>query len=235
MHVPKDPVERAKVAAGFWSVDMSPVHGAILASVFARGGLLQPPHVLAQILGPGGEDLTPARAPSKRVVSDAVARDVADAMLETTTRGTASGSFRDERGNPAIPGMDVAGKTGSLTGRRAPFLNYNWFIGYAPANAPEVAFAVLLANEPKWKIKAHYAARRLVELWAGRRGEIARQRSVKITRDGLVAAVPQGSAASATSPGDGAPAPTQGAPAAQAQPALPPVPGPVAKAAGAGS
>ena len=63
--------------------------------------------------------------------------------------------------------MQVAGKTGSLTGKRAPGLNYNWFVGYAPADRPEIAFAVLLANEPKWQIKAHYAAQYMAALLTG--------------------------------------------------------------------
>ena len=37
-HIPPSPEERAKVAAGFWNVDLSPLHGAVMASILARGG-----------------------------------------------------------------------------------------------------------------------------------------------------------------------------------------------------
>ena len=53
-HIPVDANSRAKVAAGFWHVDLSPVHAAVLASVFARGGIYQPPHIIAQVVGPDG-------------------------------------------------------------------------------------------------------------------------------------------------------------------------------------
>jgi cell division protein FtsI/penicillin-binding protein 2 len=218
-HIPADAIERAKVAAGFWNVDMSPVHGAVLASIFARGGLYQPPRIIAQVIGPDGSDLTPAPTKSTRVMAREVADEIAAMMLATTTHGTARPSFRDDGGNDYIRGFPVAGKTGSLTGKRAPSLNYNWFIGYAPADRPEVAFAVLLANEPKWRIKAHYAARRLLQLYLERRDAIARAREARLTRDGLVLPQRDGSGALVSASPPAAAAPVAIAPAA---PTVPP-------------
>jgi membrane peptidoglycan carboxypeptidase len=229
-HIPADAVERAKVAAGFWNVDMSPLHGAVLASVFARGGLYQPPHIISQVLGPDGSDLTPAPPKSTRVISREIADGVAAMMLATTTQGTARPSFRDDGGNDYIRGFAVAGKTGSLTGKRAPALNYNWFIGYAPAERPEIAFAVLLANEPKWRIKAHYAARRLLQLYLERRDAIARARDARLTLQGLT--LPQRdasgslvSAAPTPSPPVAAAVAPAAAPGAKARGETPPIDG----------
>ena len=252
--IPADAKERARVAAGFWHVDMSPLHGALLASVFARDGVYQPPHVLAQVRGPDGTDRTPALPRSERIRSKEVAQQVGEMMVRTTSEGTARGSFRDRQGVYYIPDIEVAGKTGSLTGKRAPGLNYNWFVGYAPADRPEIAFAVLVANEPKWQIKAHYAARRLVQIYLQRRAAITEHKQVKLTANGLE--LPGGT----TSPGGAAPSVAQAklsepasksaaAPAAKkpeplaakpGKPAqdpseLPPVPGPVAKKPTAGA
>jgi membrane peptidoglycan carboxypeptidase len=243
-HVPADPIERAKVAAGFWSVDMSPVHGALLASIFARGGTYQPPHIIAQVIAPDGTDMTPAPAKAERVLNRDVALAVGEMMVGTTTDGTARKSFRDDQGNDYIPGVTVAAKTGSLTGKRAPALNYNWLIGYAPAQAPEIAFAVLLANEPAWRIKAHYAGRRLIQIYLERRPEIVRQREARLEPNALVLPErdPSGAllTASATEagPSSSKPAPTPQPPAPEPSPApvpaaaapegagpLPPVPG----------
>ncbi len=185
-HIPTDPIERARVAAGFWNIDLSPMHAAVLASILARGGVYQPPHIIGQVIGPDGSDLSPASTRPERVLSRDVAAAVGEMMVGTTTSGTARKSFRDAQGNDYVPGIKVAAKTGSLTGKRAPALNYNWFIGYAPADNPEIAFAVLLANEPKWKIKAHYAGRRLIQIYVDRRGEIARQRDARLEPNGLV-------------------------------------------------
>lgn len=185
-HIPADPVDRAKVAAGFWNVDLSPVHGAVLASIFARRGMYQPPHLIAQVMGPDGSDLTPKRPEVDRVLSQEVAAQLGEMMIGTTQSGTARKSFRDAQGNDYIADVVVAGKTGSLTGKKPPALNYNWFIGYAPAERPEIAFAVLLANSPKWRIKAHYAARRLVQIYTERRTAISRHREARLTPEALV-------------------------------------------------
>lgn len=246
--VPADAKERARVAAGFWHVDMSPVHGALLASIFARDGIYQPPHVIAQVLGPDGSDRSPAPPKSERVLPKDIADQVGEMMVRTTAEGTARGSFRDRQGVYYIPDIEVAGKTGSLTGKRAPGLNYNWFVGYAPADRPEIAFAVLLANEPKWQIKAHYAARRLVQIYMQRRAAIADHHAVRLTASGLelphqptrvaqtspAAGKDDKSAAEAKKPQPVAarrepqPAITADSPPPAAD-ALPPVPGPVAK------
>ncbi len=247
--VPADAKERARVAAGFWHVDMSPLHGALLASIFARDGIYQPPHVVAQVLAPDGSDRSPALPKSERVLPKEIADQVGEMMVRTTAEGTARGSFRDRQGVYYIPDIEVAGKTGSLTGKRAPGLNYNWFVGYAPADRPEIAFAVLLANEPKWQIKAHYAARRLVQIYMQRRAAVAQHQTVRLTANGLElpnqplpkqpARVAQ--AGSIAPPAAAEPKKQQPVAARREQPAidastpppaadaLPPVPGPVAK------
>jgi membrane peptidoglycan carboxypeptidase len=233
-HFPAEANERAKVAAGFWNVDMSPMHGALLAAVFARRGIWQPPHLLAQIIGPDGSDLTPRRPEPRRVLARDVAEEVGAMMVRTTVDGTARESFRDATGTPYITGVEVAGKTGSLTGKRPPNLNYNWFLGYAPADEPQIAFAVVLANEPRWRIKAHYAARRIVQLWLERRPAIADQREARITptsldlprSDASPPVVAKAAPTPAGPPPAGAPA-GAGERAGSAAPPLPPIPGPL--------
>ncbi len=185
-HIPSEDYARAKVAAGFWHVDLSPMHGALVASIFARKGIYQPPHVIDHVIDPTGNDITPARPKSTRVIAELVAKDIGAMMVRTTTEGTARKSFRDDHGTPYLQDIRVAGKTGSLTGKREPYLNYNWFLGFAPAENPEIAFAVVIANEPTWRIKAHYAARRLVQIYMSRRDAIADQRSARVTATALI-------------------------------------------------
>ena len=65
------------------------------------------------------------------------------------------------RTGPVLPGIEVDGKTGTLT-RNRPHRSYSWFVGMAPADRPEVAIAVLVINEPKWWIKSTDAAAELL-------------------------------------------------------------------------
>jgi peptidoglycan glycosyltransferase len=46
-----------------------------------------------------------------------------------------------------IPGTNVAGKTGSAENPAGP--PHGWFVGFAPAEAPTIAVAVVLENSPK--------------------------------------------------------------------------------------
>jgi penicillin-binding protein A len=231
-HIPADANSRAKVGAGFWHVDLSPVHAAVVASIYARGGIYQPPHIIAQVVGPDGSDLTPALPDSSRVLAEAVADQVGQMMVGTTRFGTARESFRDPQGVEFIPGVAIAGKTGSLTGKRDPVLNYNWFIGFAPADRPEIAFAIVLANPSKWKIKAHYAARRLIQIYFERRDAINEARAARLEPDRLAlpardpetgALIAQAKPAAEPSVGP-KPAPE---PEPEPAPDLPPVPGPL--------
>lgn len=248
-HIPGDASSRAKVAAGFWHVDMSPVHAAVLASIFARGGIYQPPHIVAQVVGPDGSDLTPPLPEHSRALAESVADQVGQMMVGTTKFGTARESFRDPQGVEFIPAYDIAGKTGSLTGKRDPVLNYNWFIGYAPADRPEIAFAVVLANDSKWRIKAHYAARRLVQIYLERRDAIAEARAARLGLEKLElpARDPETGALIAHASGSGKPGPKPGGDAGTQNPQqlvdtvdtvdadedLPPIPGPLPSLPGA--
>jgi microcystin degradation protein MlrC len=128
--------------------------------------------------------------------------------------------------------MEVAGKTGSLTGKRAPALNYNWFIGYAPADKPEIAVAVVIANEPAWRIKSHYAARRLIQIYLERRDAIRTHRDLRLAPEGLVLDARDSKTGAVLANGQkGAAKPAPLPTSAEGDSALPPVPGPVAPAA----
>ena len=78
----------------------------------------------------------------RRAIKPETAAQVARMMRETVANGSAFKSFHDAQGKPYIPGVAVAGKTGTLTDyKRNRF--YTWFVGFAPADAPEVAISTL--------------------------------------------------------------------------------------------
>lgn len=159
--IPSTELELAQVAAGFWHTEASALHGAVIAGVAASRGLLRWPHIVASVRRPDGSAEIPEPADAERVMSRRSADALAEAMVMTTTIGTGRKGFFSRRGRPFLPDVKVGGKTGSLS-RRRPFLHYNWFVGFAPAEKPRVALAVLLGNPARWRIKAHTAARNLL-------------------------------------------------------------------------
>ena len=157
--VPADRLERARTAAGFWHMHMSPLHAALIAATFANGGAMPRPAMVRRVLDAHGKPLY-SHAPSsfRNVVSRATARSVGHMMTETVAHGTSRSAFHDPKGQPFLPGIAVAGKTGSLSSE-SPYRAYSWFIGYAPEDRPRIALAALVVNTPKWRIKSSYLAR----------------------------------------------------------------------------
>ena len=74
--------------------------------------------------------------------------------------------------------MKVAAKTGTLT-RKSPPIDYNWLVGFAPFDRPQVAFAILLGNELKWRTKPHFLARQLLQAVFARQNADRRARKRK--------------------------------------------------------
>ncbi len=157
--VPDSNLERARMAAGFWHSQLSPLHGALLASTIANDGAMPYAAIVDRIESPSGEALYSHTPRTFRQVLPAhTARLTGEMMTRTVTKGTSKKAFWDQRGRPFLPGIGVAGKTGTLS-RYNPHRTYNWWVGYAPVDDPQIAVAALVVNEPKWHIKASYVAK----------------------------------------------------------------------------
>lgn len=159
MEVPSDRLERARTAAGFWHMHMSPLHGALIAATVANDGTMPRAAMVERVTDASGRELHRHEPESFRaVIPRATARAVGAMMTRTVSHGTAKKWFFDPAGKPFLPGVKVAGKTGTLTGTD-PHRAYTWWVGFAPAEDPELAVAALVVNTPRWRIKGSYMAR----------------------------------------------------------------------------
>lgn len=157
--VPDSRLERARMAAGFWHSQLSPLHGALLASTIANDGSMPHAAIVDRIESPSGQTLYQHSSRTfRQVLPRQTARQAGEMMMRTVTHGTAKKAFWDSKGRPFLPGIAVAGKTGTLS-RSNPYRKYNWWVGYAPVDDPKIAIASLVVNDPKWRIKASYVAR----------------------------------------------------------------------------
>ena len=156
--IPSDRLERARTAAGFWHTHLSPLHAAMIAQTVAQRGAMLRPYLVDRVADAEGELIYEGQPEFLgRPIEKNTADELLRAMTETVARGTARKAFTDRFGAPLLPGIAVAGKTGTLTGH-SPYRAYSWFVAVAPVEQPEVALAVLVVNEPKWRIKAAGAA-----------------------------------------------------------------------------
>jgi penicillin-binding protein A len=174
--IPRDPLEFARTAAGFWHSSLSVLHGALLAATIANRGEMPAARIIERALDAQGSALPLPKLPARRVLAPAVAAQVGDMMRLTTTMGTAKRSFRDRRGHRTLP-IEVAGKTGTLFYRGRPQdpalpaavlpedgqIGYSWFVGFAPVDRPRIAFAVLLGNPVAAPLRAHTVARHIID------------------------------------------------------------------------
>ena len=163
MEVPKDRLEFARMAAGFHHSKLSPLHGALMGAAVANGGLMMQPQILQSVAAADGEEIFRSQPRAfQRTMSNKTAGKLARMMVNTTTEGTARKYFA--RTARQLQGIKVAGKTGSLShvkdGER---LYHSWLVGFAPADNPRIAFASLVVNGPKWRVKGPYVAKRALE------------------------------------------------------------------------
>lgn len=147
------------MAAGFWHSQLSPLHGALVAATIANDGQMPYAALVDRIESRSGDTLYQHQPRTfRQVLPRQTARLTGQMMTRTVTKGTAKKAFWDAKGRPFLPGIEVAGKTGTLS-RYNPHRTYNWWVGYAPVDNPEIAVAALVVNEPKWRIKASYVAK----------------------------------------------------------------------------
>lgn len=168
--IPHDELARAQVAAGFWHTTLSPLHGALVAQAFAGGGVMTRPQLVDELRRPDGSRAPLPTVWRRQVTTPFVAKLVGRMMVLTTTVGTAKDGFYDARGQAYLPDYKVAAKTGSLS-RTSPALDYNWLVGYAPYDRPQVAFAILLGNPVRWRTRPHFLARQILQAALARRKE----------------------------------------------------------------
>jgi cell division protein FtsI/penicillin-binding protein 2 len=163
------------MAAGFWNSTLSPLGAAEMSAIVARGGESVRPRIVESLVGPGGTVVwtAPEEAIARRVLDRDTAEALAEMMKHTVTEGTSRRAFHDAKGQPFLPGVTVAGKTGTLTDSNARRY-YTWFSGFAPEKPTpgiaQVAIAALVVNGPVWKIKANVLARDVLRAYFAAQG-----------------------------------------------------------------
>jgi peptidoglycan glycosyltransferase len=134
----KDDVELASAAFGQGKTFVTPLQMALVAATVANNGELMRPRLVTELTGKAG---TRKIAPEsiRRVISQADADAITAAMLQAV-EGPLGRQFTS---GAKVPGIPTAGKSGTaeLGGSGEP---HSWFIGFAPANDPQIAIAVLV-------------------------------------------------------------------------------------------
>jgi peptidoglycan glycosyltransferase len=139
---PKDPatqVDPGRLAFGQEAMVVTPLQMAMVASAIGNGGVVPRPYVVQKIVAPNGSTVRNTKPGNLgRAIKPETAATLTQMMVTVTEGGTG--------GAAAIPGIHVAGKTGTAE-TNVPNVYTAWFISFAPAENPQVAVAVVLEEQ----------------------------------------------------------------------------------------
>jgi peptidoglycan glycosyltransferase len=124
---------------GQFDVRVTPLQVAMMSAAIANEGELMTPHVVDEALS---DDLRVLQETEPSVYSTPLRPDTAREMRRMMELGVRQGVANQA----AIPGVSVAGKTGTAEtgiGNGRSF----WFTGFAPAEKPDIAVAVVVEGE----------------------------------------------------------------------------------------
>jgi cell division protein FtsI/penicillin-binding protein 2 len=155
--------ELAELASGFnTDTKISPLHGALIASVIANKGVLKRPYLIEEIKDLYIKaDVYKNTIDKKRILSFETAANLREMMQMTISEGTARGTFKKYRNSTEL---EIGGKTGSITGGE-PFGKRDWFIFYAKpkdGSSKGISGAIMLVNQKKWYVKSLYLAKKIL-------------------------------------------------------------------------
>ena len=149
------PVLLAQTAFGQGELQATPMQMALVSAAIANGGRVPTPYLVQDVRAPSGATSrpdTPGQSFST-AMSAQTAATMVSFMVEGTVRGYAEPA--------AIQGVNVGGKTG--TAEVGDGTSHSWFIGFAPAEDPRVAVAVIMEHKGSGSDFATPAGRKVMQ------------------------------------------------------------------------
>jgi penicillin-binding protein A len=134
-------VDVGRMAIGQDKLAVTPLQMAEVAAAVANDGKLMRPHLTDRVLDTDGRTV------------DKISPEVQSTVMKPSTASTVTGMMervvQSGTGTQAqIPGVRVAGKTGTAETQIGRTINNVWFIAFAPADNPRVAIAVTMQGQP---------------------------------------------------------------------------------------
>jgi penicillin-binding protein A len=134
-------VDVGRLGIGQDKLQVVPLQMAEVAAAVANHGRLMAPHLADRIVdSEGSVVLTVAPRVQSVVMKPSTAASLTAMMEAVVDEGTGTAA--------QIPGVRVAGKTGTAETQIGAAVNNVWFIAFAPAQNPRVAIAVTLQDVP---------------------------------------------------------------------------------------
>jgi penicillin-binding protein A len=147
-------VQLANTAFGQGELQVTPLQMALAVAAINNGGYMPTPYLASEVKDAAHAIALPGNGGPRRVVGASAAATLNAMMVLSVDTAYAQ---------PArIPGVLVGGKTGTaeVGNGQTP---HSWFVGYAPADRPGVAVAVILENAGSGTTFATPAGQKVLE------------------------------------------------------------------------
>ena len=133
---------------------ITPLNAALMAAAIANDGVMMSPYLVEKLTNIEGKVLQENKpVVYKNTISRQTAGFLTAMMLNDVERGIGA--------KARIPGLKIAGKTGTSGSRNPNF--HAWFICFAPVENPKIAVAVLAENGGTGKDVAAPMAKKAIE------------------------------------------------------------------------
>lgn len=137
---PQFQVDPGRLAFGQERMLTTPMQMAMVAAAVANHGVIMRPYAVGRVTAPGGGVVTYTSPHTYRRAMKTTTADALNQMMQAVVTGGTGTAAQ-------IPGIRVAGKTGTAETGGPGTPNTAWFIAFAPADAPRIAVAVVLQNQ----------------------------------------------------------------------------------------
>lgn len=143
------PVEQATTAFG-QGVSVTPIQQVTAVSAAVNGGILYTPYIAKELIDSTTGEVVMEKKPKakRRIISEETSKEVRRALESVVAKGSGAGAF--------VESYRVGGKTGTAQkAENGRYLENNHivsFIGFAPADKPEVVIYVAVDN-PKGTVQ----------------------------------------------------------------------------------
>ncbi len=138
---PKDTMTKPELGAtaiGQGRILTTPLNMGLVAAAIANDGVIMKPIIVREVITPEGKTVKGSKSEIlRRVISSTDATKIKNMMVQVVKEGTGT--------RASMPNITVAGKTGTAQNEKEK--EHAWFIGFAPADNPRIAIAIVLENE----------------------------------------------------------------------------------------
>ena len=130
-------VDTAMTGFDYGKTKVTPLHMAMIASTIANDGKMMQPRLVRNVVNKDGKVIKESKS---EVISDVTSTEIAntirDYMVDVVNYGTAKSAY--------LQSIQIAGKSGTVD-KKGGGIDV-WFVGFAPAYDPKLAFAIVVED-----------------------------------------------------------------------------------------